>query len=77
MVLSRLRKKLAVKSPAAQSGDQPRPWPVDPELSRRVAEIGKRIAHTRRQIERHVLPSRGRHRGSGDEARSTARAGRR
>jgi hypothetical protein len=77
MVLSRLRKKFAVKRPAAQTGDQPRPWPVDPELSRRVAETGKRIAHTRRQLERHAPPARARHRGSGDEARSTARAGRR
>lgn len=77
MVLSRLRKKFAVRRRAAQTGGQPRPWPVDRGLSRRVAETRKQIAHTRRRLERHVLPARGRHRGSGDEARSTARAGRR
>jgi len=77
MLLSRLRKRLTLKRRAVRVEPRPRPWPVDPELSRRAAETRKRIAHTRRKIERHVLPARGRHRGSGDEARSMARAGRR
>jgi hypothetical protein len=77
MILSHLRKKLALNRPAVRAESRPRLWPVDPELSRRAAETRKRIAQTRREIERHVLPARGRHRGSGDEARSTARAGRR
>jgi len=77
MALLRLGKKFAVKRPPARTGDRPRPWPVDPELGRRADETRKRIAHTRRQLERHVLPSRTRNRGSGDEARSASRAGRR
>jgi hypothetical protein len=77
MPLTRLRKKFTPKRPVAKSGDPPRPWPVDPELARRADETRKRIAHARRQIALHVLPTRRRDRGSGDEARSAARAGRR
>jgi hypothetical protein len=36
----------------------PRPWPVDPELSRRVIETRKQVGHTRKQLARHVLPDR-------------------
>jgi len=35
-----------------------RPWPVDPDLSRRVVETRQRIAATRREIARHILPER-------------------
>lgn len=38
--------------------DPPRPWPVDPALSRRVIETRKRIAQTRRELKRHVLSER-------------------
>jgi hypothetical protein len=77
MHLTHLRKNFTVKPPVAKTADPPSPWPVDPELARRADEASKRIARTRRQIERHVLPARRRDRGSGDEARSLARAGRR
>jgi hypothetical protein len=42
----------------ALAPDPQRPWPVDPELSRRVIEANKRVEHTRRQLARHVLPDR-------------------
>jgi hypothetical protein len=45
---------------AALTPDPPRPWPVDPELSRRVVETRKRVEHTRRELARHVLPDRSR-----------------
>ena len=38
--------------------EPPGPWPVDPELTRRVAEERKRIERTRRQLALHVLPAR-------------------
>lgn len=77
MQLPHLRKKFNLKLPVAKTTDPPSPWPVDPELARRADETSKRIARTRRQIELHLLPARRRDRGSGDEARSLARAGRR
>ena len=77
MILSRLRKKLALKRRAVQAQPRPRPWPVDPDLSRRAAETRERIARTRREIERHVLPARRHHRGMGGGPRSASRAGRR
>jgi hypothetical protein len=52
------RRKLTSRPRAALATDLPRPWPVDPELSRRVIEARKRIARTRRELARHVLPDR-------------------
>jgi len=77
MLLSRLRQKLAAMSPGKRTHKRPRPWPVDPDLTRRATEARKQIAHTRRQIERHLSRARGRDGGGGDEASSTGRAARR
>lgn len=33
-----------------------RPWPVDPELSRRAVETRARIERTRGELARHVSP---------------------
>jgi hypothetical protein len=42
----------------ARSRQPPRPWPVDPDLSRRVIETRKQVEHTREQLGRYVLPDR-------------------
>jgi hypothetical protein len=42
MVLPRLLRTLTAKKAGTQSGDQPHPWPEDPELARRVADTRKR-----------------------------------
>lgn len=77
MPLTRLSKKFTLKRPAAKTGDPPRRRPVGPELARRLTRRGSESAHTRRQMALQVLPRRRRDRGSGDEARPAARAGRR
>jgi hypothetical protein len=77
MPLTRLRKRFALKLPVAKTADPPSQWWVDRAFARRADERRKRIAHASRQIERHVLPARRRDRGSGGEARSLARVGRR
>jgi hypothetical protein len=59
MALNRFRRRLSYKRPASRIlNEPPGPWPVDPELSRRVIETRRRIGHTRRQLKRHVLPAR-------------------
>lgn len=54
------RKRFAFKPSPPLTPREPHPWPVDPELSRRVEQTRRQIAHTRRQLKRHVLPDRNR-----------------
>lgn len=56
MSLPRIRRRSRPRISLAT--DPPRPWPVDPELSRRVLEARQRLGHTRRELARHVLPER-------------------
>jgi hypothetical protein len=58
MSLTSFRRRLKSKPRAALATDSPRPWPVDPELSRRVIETRRQIERTRRELARHVLPDR-------------------
>jgi hypothetical protein len=51
------RKKFAVKQPPRLTPQESRPWPVDPELSRRLEQTRRQIEQTRRQLKRHVLPA--------------------
>jgi hypothetical protein len=53
MSISGLRRKSRLKR---ATGRPPPPWPVDPEVRRRVAETSARIERTRRQLALHVLP---------------------
>ena len=56
MALVRFSRRSALTRPSSPAAAPPRPWPVDPELARRVTETLGRIEHTRRQLARHVLP---------------------
>jgi hypothetical protein len=56
MSLTSFRRKSRPKRPASTTPVRPRPWPVDPELTRRAAETGARIERTRGQLALHVLP---------------------
>lgn len=58
MSLTSFRRKSRPKRPAPAKPVRPRPWPVDPELTRRAAETSARIERTRRQLALHVLPKR-------------------
>jgi hypothetical protein len=59
MTPTSFRKRFTYRPPPSRVlNEPPGPWPVDPELSRRVVEARRRIRHTRRQLERHVLPER-------------------
>jgi hypothetical protein len=58
MIRPRLRSRSASRERTSSPAGPPRPWPVDPELSRRVAETRARLERTRKQLERHVLPER-------------------
>jgi hypothetical protein len=66
-------KKFAFKPPPRLTPREPRPWPVDPELSRRVQQTRRQIEHTRRQLELHVLPARKRRTGRGVARATTSR----
>lgn len=56
--LPSFRKKFAFTQPPRLTPQEPRPWPVDPELSRRLEQTRRQIEQTRRQLKRHVLPAR-------------------
>jgi hypothetical protein len=58
MSLKHLRKRFFSKPLAAARTKPPHPWPVDPELSRRVTEARQRTAQTRKELARHILPER-------------------
>jgi hypothetical protein len=59
MPLTRFRRRSPYKRPPSRVlNEAPGPWPVDPELTRRVIETRRRIRDTRRQLKRHVLPER-------------------
>jgi len=71
--LPSFRKKFTFKPPARLTTQEPRPWPVDPELSRRVEQTRRQIEHTRRQLKRHVLPDRKRRTRPGVAPATTSR----
>jgi hypothetical protein len=52
------RTDAARQSGRSLSAGPPRPWPVDPDLSRRVVETRAGIERTRRELARHVSPGR-------------------
>jgi hypothetical protein len=56
MIQPRFHSRSASKRRTSSTAGPPRPWPVDPELSRLVVETRARIERTRKQLERHVLP---------------------
>jgi hypothetical protein len=56
--MSWLRFRRRSTPPGVPGPESPRPWPVDPELSRRVIETRKRVEDMRRELARHVLPER-------------------
>jgi hypothetical protein len=59
MALLNLRRKATSRRPAGSLEPKPPPqWPVDPELTRRVAEARARLERTRRELRRHVRPER-------------------
>jgi hypothetical protein len=58
MNLSRFHTRSASQRRTPAAPTPPHHWPVDPELSRRVAETRAGIERTRRQLARHVLPER-------------------
>ncbi len=58
MALSKFRQKLAPNGSERLTVNAPRPWPVDPELSRRVIETRRGVERTRRLLALHVLPAR-------------------
>lgn len=58
MLLTGFRRRRMSKSRPALAPGAPPPWPVDPELGRRVTEVRRRMERTRRELARHVLPDR-------------------
>ena len=60
MALLRFRRRSPLTRSSSPAPAPPRPWPVDPELARRVTETRGRIEHTRRQLALHVLPDHNR-----------------
>lgn len=58
MTLSSFRKNASPESRLPLPAASPRPWPVDPELNRRVVETRAGIERMRRELARHVLPER-------------------
>lgn len=55
MALRNLKMRSRRKSRRDPVEPPPR-WPVDAELTRQVLETRRRMEHTRRQLELHVLP---------------------
>jgi hypothetical protein len=68
--LPSFRRRLAFKPEPVH---EPYPWPVDPELGRRVEQTRQQIEHTRRQLRLHVLPDRKRHTSRGRRAATSPR----
>jgi hypothetical protein len=52
------RKQFAFQPAPRLTPHTPRPWPVDPELSRRVEQTRRQIERTRRQLKLDVLAAR-------------------
>jgi hypothetical protein len=67
------RRNAERQSSTSARAARPRPWPVDPELSRRAIETRARIERTRRQLARDVLPERRRRPKAPSDASSSAR----